>query len=71
MDAILAVNYEQKNSAIDYVGLTRPMISALGCNANVVCSGELNKGALCRPNTCSDPVGIVDWRGVLFMSLRI
>ena len=29
------------------------------------------KGALCGPTTCADPVGIMDWREVLFMSLRI
>ena len=28
-------------------------------------------GALRIPTTCSNPVGIIDWGGVLFMSLRI
>ena len=33
-------------------------------------SGEL-KGALRGTTTCADTVGIIDWGGVLFMSLRI
>ena len=54
------------------VGLYNPVGSALECEANVLrlihSSGEL-KGALRGPTTSSDPVGIMDWGGVLFMSL--
>ena len=49
-----------------------PIGSALECEACVLpsihSSGEL-RGALREPTTCFDPEGIVDWGGVLFMSL--
>ena len=56
------------------VGLYSPIGNALEYEASVLrsihSSGEL-RGALRGPTTCSDPVGIVDWGGVLFTSLRI
>ena len=52
------------------VGLYSPIGSALECEANVLrsihSSSEL-KGALRGPTTRSDPVGIVDWGGIIFM----
>ena len=56
------------------VGLYSPIGSALECEASVPrlihSSGEL-KCALRRPTICSDPVDIMEWGGILFMSLRI
>ena len=55
--------YEVTASA-QLVGLYSPIGSALEYKANIWRSihgsGEL-KGALHRPTTCSDPVGIMDW----------
>ena len=56
------------------VGIYSPIGSALECEASVlrsIHSSDELKGALRGPTTCSDPVGIIDWGGVLFISLRI
>ena len=58
----------------DEVSLYRPIGSALKCEASVlrsIHSSDELKGALRGPTTCSDPVGIMDWGDVLFMSLSI
>ena len=41
------------------------------CEEVVVLRSIHSSGALRRPTTCSEPVGIMDGGGVLFMSLRI
>ena len=56
------------------VGRYSPIGNTFECEASVLrsihSSGEL-KDALCGPTACSDPMVIMDWGGVLFMSLRI
>ena len=47
------------------------MVNALNCEAFNPQFWGVSKSALSRLTTCSDPVGIVDGGGVLFMSLKI
>ena len=54
----MSVSYSPIGSALEYEASVLRSIHS---------SGEL-KGALRGPTTCSNPVGIMDWGGVFFMS---